>query len=566
MTIVLVHLGTNRVSYLKDCIKQIRAFNSCKIILAVDSDFDFYAETFKGIVDVELVDPILYKEFTNASLMPDGFWKKCSQRYFALSQIADRHDLHHFFHMENDIMLYQDIGIILELFKELYANAIGATFDNHDRGIPGFMYFDNPYCARLLCNSMMENLNCNDMQALRRLQAKYPSNIKALPIAPGGFCHDPEYSQNFDRFGCVFDAAYLGQHISGTDQGHPPGFVNTDCVINVTAFNHSWKKNDAGLLQPFVNDILVNNLHIHKKDLFKWSSIKHIPLRVDRPHSLPFISNHTFRAFANHIYDETSRSIDTDNVKTGDVIYLKTDYMEEYFAAVNPLIKMKYILITHSSDYSAPGKYISELNKHTNIFMWFCENYDGTELGHPRIRPIPIGIASQEWQHGSVENFNQVLKDSDDGPKAIDLYANFNLNTNYSVRVEALRAIRDIQSDKRIRVEICTDTIPHIDYVMKLSQSRYVASPEGNGLDCHRTWEAAMMGAIPIVTKGSIVDSGLFSGMPVMTIDSWDALKIEDMVDFYNLHLTDLQCLKEKSSGEYWLHQIALTRESLLSN
>ena len=36
------------------------------------------------------------------------------------------------------------------------------------------------------------------------------------------------------------------------------------------------------------------------------------------------------------------------------------------------------------------------------------------------------------------------------------------------------------------------------EYLRTLGQHRFVLSPRGNGLDAHRTWEALMVGTIPI--------------------------------------------------------------------
>jgi hypothetical protein len=43
----------------------------------------------------------------------------------------------------------------------------------------------------------------------------------------------------------------------------------------------------------------------------------------------------------------------------------------------------------------------------------------------------------------------------------------------------------------------------------------FVLSPFGNGYDCHRTWEALLLGCIPIMKK-SRIDS-LFKYLPVLT-------------------------------------------------
>lgn len=53
------------------------------------------------------------------------------------------------------------------------------------------------------------------------------------------------------------------------------------------------------------------------------------------------------------------------------------------------------------------------------------------------------------------------------------------------------------------------------------TQAKYafVISPHGNGLDCHRTWEALTLGCIPIV-RTSGLDS-LYSDLPVLIVKNW---------------------------------------------
>jgi hypothetical protein len=55
-----------------------------------------------------------------------------------------------------------------------------------------------------------------------------------------------------------------------------------------------------------------------------------------------------------------------------------------------------------------------------------------------------------------------------------------------------------------------------------INQSKYsfVISPHGNGLDCHRTWEALLCGCIPIVR--STVFKDLFEGLPVLIVEKWE--------------------------------------------
>ena len=50
------------------------------------------------------------------------------------------------------------------------------------------------------------------------------------------------------------------------------------------------------------------------------------------------------------------------------------------------------------------------------------------------------------------------------------------------------------------------------------SQYQFILSPHGAGIDCFRTWEALVLGCIPIVKKSHI--SELFQDLPVIAVES----------------------------------------------
>ena len=58
----------------------------------------------------------------------------------------------------------------------------------------------------------------------------------------------------------------------------------------------------------------------------------------------------------------------------------------------------------------------------------------------------------------------------------------------------------------------------HADFLFEIS-------PQGNGLDCYRTWEALLLQTIPIV-RSSTLDP-LYDGLPVAIVDSWEDVTVE---------------------------------------
>jgi len=49
---------------------------------------------------------------------------------------------------------------------------------------------------------------------------------------------------------------------------------------------------------------------------------------------------------------------------------------------------------------------------------------------------------------------------------------------------------------------------------------KFVLSPQGTGLDCHRTWEALLVGCIPIVLSSNLDE--LYKDLPIVVVQSWN--------------------------------------------
>ena len=70
--------------------------------------------------------------------------------------------------------------------------------------------------------------------------------------------------------------------------------------------------------------------------------------------------------------------------------------------------------------------------------------------------------------------------------------------------------------------------IPRTTTWTNMLEYAFVLSPFGNGMDCHRTWEALLCGCIPIV-RSSVFDE-LFEGLPVLIVDKWEDVSLRLLV------------------------------------
>jgi hypothetical protein len=106
------------------------------------------------------------------------------------------------------------------------------------------------------------------------------------------------------------------------------------------------------------------------------------------------------------------------------------------------------------------------------------------------------------------------------------------------------------------------------DYFDSLPSYKFVVSPEGNGIDCHRHYEALIAGCIPILERNPLIEEK-YRGCPILYTDDYSEItpaylesKYEEMkagvYDFSRLFLAyypaDVQT-EIKRCGNYWMEQ-----------
>jgi hypothetical protein len=149
-----------------------------------------------------------------------------------------------------------------------------------------------------------------------------------------------------------------------------------------------------------------------------------------RSSSYPYIARDTLRAFCTYVFDETKIPFKPACIKNGDTIFLNAELLECFFTEIHPLIKNKYILVTHASDTAIPGKYKKYLEDDT-LAAWFGIN---VEIKHPKMIPIPIGIANNYWPHGNTVTLSRMIMSAPVIPKNKLLYMNFTISTDQDKR------------------------------------------------------------------------------------------------------------------------------------
>jgi hypothetical protein len=302
--VILVHLGSDWVEYVDDCIVQVKLFNpNIPLWVCASKQHrtktrnDFLNGSFVHWVDCEELEPTSYhRRFIKRSKLDGkwrgGFWRLASERFFIIDELMKLHGLTDCVHIENDNLLFADLSELMPVFRAQPAGIL-APFDNDDRCVPSFIYVRNQVASGQLCEFLAEASRktvVNDMEALAMYRRVNPgTSVGSLPILPAGYqCSwtTPSGKKSTDpaifthlaaEFGSIFDAAAIGQFLTGVlSEPSLRGFVNESCVFDPSTLEIEWREDHLGRRSPYVRwkDKLVriNNLHIHSKQLRLYSS------------------------------------------------------------------------------------------------------------------------------------------------------------------------------------------------------------------------------------------------------------------------------------------------------
>jgi hypothetical protein len=290
-----------------------------------------------------------------------------------------------------------------------------------------------------------------------------------------------------------------------------------------------------------------------------WQDKKSLPFRLNRylhrllishsnnprPSSYPYISGDTFRVMAQHIFDNCS-IITPDKVKEGDIVFVDICKIQEFFKAIHPKIKNSYKLITHNGDDAISHDLVRFIDD--KIIHWYGQNVD---VVHPKITAIPIGLENMHYyNNGIVANIKRIQCRKI--PKKNKILFGFSIPTNSQERQPAFDILAKIKTTEKL------SGWPNAwSYLNTLNSYKFIASPPGNGIDCHRTWEAIYLGVVPIVKESILTKHFRVLGLPMWVINDWRELQNLDADDLENKYheLTGSVNLKPLSF-DYWLEQI----------
>jgi hypothetical protein len=277
--VILISLG-NHQSYIIDNIKNLQLLNNNNITVITEPIFFEYYKDLNNInlVNTQDIDDTNHFETSN-KLEPtfrNGFWRYASKRIFYLYYYMKKYNKRNCFHIENDVMIYRNLTTL-----NINSDKIIITLDNFERCIPGIMFISSSNILELIINNW--DHQSDDMVNIGKAYNTHRDLFDTFPIIKKNslYYENNIFTDNFEKYDSIFDAAAIGQYLGGIDPRNLPGdttgFINTHCKINYSVYSFYWKKSlENNIYLPYVlidnKLIAINNLHIHSKQLLNFVS------------------------------------------------------------------------------------------------------------------------------------------------------------------------------------------------------------------------------------------------------------------------------------------------------
>jgi hypothetical protein len=223
-----------------------------------------------------------------------------------------------------------------------------------------------------------------------------------------------------------------------------------------------------------------------------------------------------------HVMDEfDGRAID--RLSNARSLFLYTHDVDEFIDVVSPqLTTPPLVLVTHNSDGEISARHAEWLDRGgLGVSFWLAQN---VTVSHPRLHPVPIGVANSMWPHGSIRSLSRAMRRARSNRREpASLFAQFDASTHPS-RAAAADALRANFPARAV------DPAPSLrwrQYLAALGAHQFCACPRGNGIDTHRVWESLYLDVVPVVERAELTEHWRACGLPLVLIDDWNEVTPE---------------------------------------
>jgi hypothetical protein len=200
---------------------------------------------------------------------------------FLAYELINKKDLNDNIFMEIDNLIYSNPE---DWIKEFSKKELAYMFNEAETCSAGIMYIKNKNSMNPLLENMLEfidkstNYWVSEMGALYNFYNSNDNYVYIMPTLYDDIINnvDNRIYDNYNK--TVFDPASYGQYLLGLDLVHTNGKIVTGISLDhhkivCKRYKIEWQTKEDGFKKPYlfnenINEwVLINNLHVHSKDL-----------------------------------------------------------------------------------------------------------------------------------------------------------------------------------------------------------------------------------------------------------------------------------------------------------
>ena len=263
------------------------------------------------------------------------------------------------------------------------------------------------------------------------------------------------------------------------------------------------------------------------------------------------------------------------------MVHVKTDHIGSFAEIILPQLRVPVVLVTGDSDLAAVHSH-RHLLEHPMIGHWFAQNAD-LDADHPRLSPIPIGLDNPVYTKfekrlgflvdtiagrarfdptfmtndtGDQRRFNAAAGQARAaiGRKPLAVLCTFHKNHRIAPDISGLpdRVAAAAALGPQPFCHFVLRRIPQEDCWRLHGDFAFEASPQGNGMDCFRTWEALALGTVPIVRKSPLDRLYRAHDLPVAIVEDWSEVTSARLAQWAEDLVPQLEAARPRLSASYW--------------
>jgi len=251
------------------------------------------------------------------------------------------------------------------------------------------------------------------------------------------------------------------------------------------------------------------------------------------------------------------------NMSDGMSIFVCSNLLEFFVTNILDKIKNKFILVSGMSIKTCPVEALTQFSffkliNNSYLIRWFSQN--NSIQNYPKIVQVPLGI-DYHFVYNEPEKSKKIIDGNT--PLEQETYLNNIIATSvpFYERINKIYVNFEVNADrfgqrKQCLTDISKSLLAIYQQKMKRTQTwsntskyAFVLSPYGQGMDCHRTWEALILGSIPILKSKEFVK--MFEDLPVLFVNDWKDIN-QQLLDDTIERFKNMTFNYDKLTLEYW--------------